>query len=242
MTCPFCGEEDFVEVSEAWIEDRAFTLETCCEASYEWTLMEIQHADRKEFQGLLKESAGIAIRSCAPDALGTLTLDYGLELVDVSCSTAKAFVRLHHRHNPPPVSWKWGYGIRNGSELIGVAMVGRTVARFKSPGDEGKKTWKPDPTIVEVNRVCVADLDPKELVWNACSMFYGAAAREAKRRGYRKIITYTLASEDGTALRACGWTLAAKNLRARSWNRGKRARTDKTPIVKKNRWERVLAA
>lgn len=42
---------------------------------------------------------------------------------------AKAFVRRHHRHNMPPLSWKFGVGLERDGELIGVAMAGRPVAR-----------------------------------------------------------------------------------------------------------------
>ena len=37
-------------------------------------------------------------------------------------------------------------------------------------------------------------------------MLYGAAWRAAKALGYKKIYTYTRQSENGSSLRAAGWT------------------------------------
>jgi hypothetical protein len=226
--CPFCGGRAFAEVTEVWEEDRAFDFDSCCEAMREEYLRDLQDLPREEWVAWFKRTAGVKLRSVAGDSVGQFTLDYGLELAPVSCADAKAFVREHHRHNPPPVSWRWGHAVKNGRDLVGVAMVGRPVAR------------KLDYTrIVEVNRLCVPKTDPKELVWNACSMLYGAAAREAKARGFAKIITYTLESEDGTTLRAAGWIPEA-SVKGRSWDRTKRARTDKAPTVNKVRWAKVL--
>ena len=83
----------------------------------------------------------------------------------------------------------------NGQQLIGVATVGNPVDRsFNGHG------------IVEVNRLCVRRDTASLLRWNAASMLYGDAARAAERAGFSRIITYTRADEDGTSLRAAGWT------------------------------------
>jgi hypothetical protein len=63
---------------------------------------------------------------------------------------------------------------------------------------------------MEVNRLCVKDFYPRELVRNACSMLYGFACREAFSRGYRRVITYTLQSEKGTSLKAAGFRPVAR--------------------------------
>lgn len=70
-------------------------------------------------------------------------------------------------------------------------------------------------------------------------MLYSAAAKEAKRRGFRKVITYTLEEESGHALRAAGWTAEART-RGGSWNRPGRARKDTAPTTPKIRWSRTL--
>lgn len=120
--------------------------------------------------------------------------------------------------------------MRNGADLVAVAMVGRPVARMI----DGAK-------VVEVTRLCVNPQLDQELAWNACSMLYAEAAREAKRRGFEKIITYTLESESGHALKASGWAIEAKT-RGGSWSRPSRARQDVGPTCPKVRWAKVLRA
>jgi hypothetical protein len=54
---------------------------------------------------------------------------------------------------------------------------------------------------LEANRVCVRDdLEPRGLIHKASSKLYRWAAREAERRGWQTICSYTLESEPGTAL------------------------------------------
>jgi len=233
-TCDFCGEPRELELLEWWPDERAFLLNTCCEAYHEAVVDEFNDLDlqgdaewRRSFSAWFEGQAGAPVRR-PYGRDGQVRLDYGLRLGPISLGDAKAFIREHHRHNPPPVSWRWGHGIWNGSDLVGVAMVGRPVARMLDAS-----------AIVEVNRLCIdPGLDP-ELVWNACSMLYGEAAHEAKRRGFAQIITYTLESEAGTALKACGWTAAAKT-KGGSWNRPSRARSDVAPTCRKVRWEKTL--
>lgn len=70
---------------------------------------------------------------------------------------------------------------------------------------------------------------------NACSMLYGACRRAAKALGYRKIITYALASEPGDSLRAAGFVnegLAGGG----DWSRPSRKRNTDAPTEKKQRW------
>jgi hypothetical protein len=50
------------------------------------------------------------------------------------------------------------------------------------------------------------------LCWNACSVLYGAAAREAKRRSFQKIITYVFASDVDTSLIIRNSAVATKNI------------------------------
>lgn len=67
------------------------------------------------------------------------------------------------------------------------------------------------------------------------SMLYSACAREARRRGYIRIITYILESESGASLKASNWSREAW-VRGRSWSCPSRPRTDKHPVVNKWRW------
>ena len=66
----------------------------------------------------------------------------GLQLVPVSIREATEFVRRHHRHHKPPTGAKFAIGCAEGGEIVGVARVGRPVARHLDDG------WT-----VEVNRV-----------------------------------------------------------------------------------------
>ncbi len=143
-----------------------------------------------------------------------------LELVPVNISDARAFVEQVHRHHPAPVSGKFAIGVGAAGEMVGVAIVGRPVARHLDDG------WT-----VEVTRVAV-----KEGHRNACSMLYGAAWRAAKAMGYRRCVTYTLESEIGTSLRAAGWKIVGE-VRGRSWDCPSRPRVDKHPLQGKLRWE-----
>ena len=92
---------------------------------------------------------------------------------------------------------------------------------------------------LEVNRLCVRhDLAP-QLAWNACSQLYGHTAREAERRGFNKIITYIREEEDGTSLKAAGWTCEGA-AGGGSWNSPSRRRNTAGAFVPKVRWSRLL--
>lgn len=90
---------------------------------------------------------------------------------------------------------------------------------------------------IEVNRVCVRDTQPHALVENACSMLYGYACREAFRRGYSRVVTYTLTSESGVSLRAAGFVPVAGS-EGGTCNRVGRPRLDSGSTAPKLRWER----
>lgn len=109
-------------------------------------------------------------------------------LIPLSLSVANAFVAKHHRHHKPVRGHKFSIGCVSDETLVGVAIVGRPVSRHLDNG-----------FTLEVTRLCT---DGEK---NACSFLYGAAWRAAKALGYEKIITYTLASENGISLKAAGW-------------------------------------
>jgi len=124
----------------------------------------------------------------------------GMTIVPITLACAKQFIATHHRHNKPPTGWKFGIGLQDNGNLIGVATAGRPVARAFDDG-----------LTLEVNRTCT-DGTP-----NANSMLYGAIWRAAKAMGYRRCITYTQHDESGASLRAVGWVVV-KELKARkSW-------------------------
>ena len=58
----------------------------------------------------------------------------GLEIVPISFAEAKEFVKKHHRHHKPPVGHKFSIGCANSKGIVGVAIVGRPVARMLDDG------------------------------------------------------------------------------------------------------------
>lgn len=116
-----------------------------------------------------------------------------LRVVPVDLSEANAFVAQHHRHHRPVVGHKFSIGAHDGENLVGVAIVGRPVARHRDDGDT-----------LEVTRLCTDGTK------NACSFLYAAAWRAASAMGYSRLGTYILATETGATLKASGWTLKYK--------------------------------
>jgi hypothetical protein len=144
-----------------------------------------------------------------------------LVLVPISLEEANAFVEAHHRHNAPVPGAKFSVACSRDNQIVGVAIVGRPVAR---PLDDG---WT-----LEVNRVAT---DGSR---NANSFLYGAVRRAAWALGYRRLVTYTLKSESGASLRASGYRVVAE-ITGRSWNCPSRPRVDTHPLQDKLRWESV---
>lgn len=124
-----------------------------------------------------------------------------------------------HRHHQAVRGHKFSLGAEKDGQLVGVAIIGRPVARMLQDG----KT-------LEVTRLCT------DGTRNACSFLYGAAARAAFALGYDRIGTYTLPEEGGVSLRASGWKLLGQR-GGGSWSREGRSRTDKHPTQPKLRWE-----
>ena len=145
-----------------------------------------------------------------------------LRIVPMSITEAKAYVDRLHRHHKAPPSGKFALAVADGEEVVGVAMVGRPVARHADDG------WT-----LEVNRVCT------DGTRNACSMLYGAAWRAAKALGYRKLITYTLPEEGGASLRGAGWRVVGE-AGGGEWSRASRPRVDTHPTQTKLKWEAVI--
>lgn len=153
-----------------------------------------------------------------------------IEVVPITLSDAFVWVREHHRHHDAPQGGLFAIaaairgdvdGPRAGT-LVGVAIVGKPVARMTNDG------WT-----AEVTRLCT------DGTRNACSLLYGASWRAARAIGYRKLITYTLASEPGTSLRASGFVVVGQTTGG-SWSRHDRPRVDRHPLQAKLRWEAVI--
>lgn len=113
-----------------------------------------------------------------------------LRVIPMRHADANEFVRLRHRHNRPTVGAIFCVGVASGGDTVGVAIVGRPVARRL---DDGKT--------VEILRVCT------DGTRNACSILYVACRKAARALGYSRIVTYTLPHEGGGSLRAAGFRL-----------------------------------
>ncbi len=77
-----------------------------------------------------------------------------LRTVPVTFADAKAFVADWHRHHRPPVGHKYSIGVANDDDvLVGVAVVGRPVARLLDdgltlpPGDHRRLTQCVQPPV-----------------------------------------------------------------------------------------------
>lgn len=226
-TCLFCGEPELVEIAEIW-SPREFQVETCCEGMHD-AACDFMTQEPKEAAAWLRSKGldafgGHRSRRIIDNGCGNLVIDWNLEIGEISLAKAKAFVLEHHRHCNPPAGWRFGAGIRNGAEIIGVVMVGRPVARMLDPKG-----------VLEVNRLCLSTNIAEGLAWNACSMAYGWAAREARRRSYPKIVTYTRADEPGTSLIAAGWVVESRT-KGRHWSSPSRVREKKGVAIDKLRW------
>jgi len=146
-----------------------------------------------------------------------------MEVVPTGLKVASAFVGSLHRHHGEPRGHKFSIGAEKHGRLVGVAIIGRPVARKL---DDGRTA--------EVTRLCT------DGTFNACSFLYGAAARAAREQGYLRIVTYILASESGDSLRAAGWVCDGP-AGGGSWSSEARPREDKHPLERKLRWSRTLA-
>ena len=144
-----------------------------------------------------------------------------LELQPITYKEACKFIRLHHRHHLPPQGWKFGVAVNDGEKLVGVATVGRPVARHFDDG------WT-----LEVTRTCT-DGTP-----NVNSMLYGAVTRAGFALGYKRIITYTLLTEPGTGVKSANWKLIGV-AGGGNWNCKSRPRKNTPDELqeKKNLWE-----
>ena len=145
-----------------------------------------------------------------------------LAIVPVDFGEAQQYVETYHRHLGKVVNCKFVVGCADMDKgvIIGVAIVGRPVARLINDG------WT-----LEVNRCCT------DGSVNACSMLYAACWRIAKAMGYKRLVTYTHKdTESGASLRGAGWKVVGETKWA-SWNNKNRPRVDKGPQADKYKWE-----
>lgn len=149
-----------------------------------------------------------------------------LELRPIKRDDGDPFIRRHHRHHDVPVGAIWRHAVHDDNGVLrGVAVVGRPVARALDDG-----------LTVEVTRMCTVEAP------NADSMLYGAARRSAESKGYRRGLTYLLASEwdrfdgdrrtGGAGARAAGYRFLWR-VKGREWSCKSRPRAGSHPAEDK---------
>lgn len=144
-----------------------------------------------------------------------------MEITPINFEEANAFVQAFHRHHKPMQGCKFCLAVSDGNKVVGVAIVGRPVARMLDNG------WT-----LEVNRCCTDGTK------NACSMLYSHAWKAAKALGYKRLITYTLPEEGGASLKASNWKCIG--LRGGgNWNVKSRPRIDTDELLRGQKllWE-----
>lgn len=141
-----------------------------------------------------------------------------LVIVPIKLRAAKLFVEQFHRHHLPPAGHICSLAVSFDSKIVGVAIIGRPISRHLDNG-----------YTAEVTRLCTDGTK------NACSKLYGAAWKVVRGLGFKTLVTYTLASEPGTSLKASGWTDCGET-KGGSWNSPSRKRTGSNPTCPKRKF------
>lgn len=142
-----------------------------------------------------------------------------MALEPVTLTEAHRLVARWHRHHRPAQGGLFAVGAAQDGEVVAVAVIGRPVARTLQDG-----------YTAEVTRLA------SDGTRNACSMLYRAAWRACRALGYRRLVTYTLATESGASLRGAAFREVGRT-GGGSWSRVSRPRLDKHPLPEKVRWE-----
>lgn len=161
----------------------------------------------------------------APSFGGQLFPTARLHTEPLAFDQARAYVATHHRHNDAPQGHVFSVGCYFDGVLVGVAIVGRPVARAL---DNGRT--------LEVTRVCTQGHR------DACSKLYAACQQRARLRGYELLITYTRQSESAASVRAANFTLASGRAGGAQWTGRRQAgrRSSQTRQELKCRWQLQL--
>jgi hypothetical protein len=86
---------------------------------------------------------------------------------EIEVGHVAVFVRQHHRHHPPPQGHRFLLAVADGTNIVGVVIVGRPVSRHRD-----------DSGTLEVTRCCTDGTE------NAGSKLYCAAVRATRALGY----------------------------------------------------------
>lgn len=151
-----------------------------------------------------------------------------MRIVPLTLREANDFVERWHRHSARTSNdgGKYAIGLECGGQLVGVAIVGRPVARLLQV-----------PGAAELLRLCTSPDAPK----GAASKLYARARRIWQLMGGTTIHTYTLQHESGASLRGAGIHEAAADVAPQQWTRPSRKRAERDIYERpKQRWTEQL--
>jgi hypothetical protein len=143
--------------------------------------------------------------------------------VPISLHTAKAFVKMWHRHHAPPEGAKFWIGAASSDKVLRAVAIG---------GRPGARNFDDGQTI-EVTRVA------SDGYKNACSLLYAACRDAAWALGYTRVVTYTQEGESGASLKAAGYRIIAQRPAHKGWDRPSRPRNqrDNDEGIPRTLWE-----
>jgi hypothetical protein len=156
-----------------------------------------------------------------------------LTLIPLDLEEANFFVKAFHRHNGPVQGHKFSLGAVENGEIVGVAIIGRPLAR----GNQDGRTLEIARLCVKPNRPRVIDSKGREHADPTISFLEGKAVKAILALGYKRVTTYTLKSESGAALRAAGFRIVAETDPSYEWDCPSRPRVVTEPNQPKFRWE-----
>jgi hypothetical protein len=145
-----------------------------------------------------------------------------LTVSHIELKEANAYVTANHRHHKAVRGHRFSLACYEDGRLCGVAIVGRPRSRRID-----------QHMTVEVLRLC------SDGTKNVCSKLYGACRRAAKALGYHRLITYTLADENGKSLLASGFSYCYTS-KGGSRNQPGRPRTDQATVCPKHLYEIIM--
>ena len=151
-----------------------------------------------------------------------------MRIVPLILREANDFVERWHRHSARTSNdgGKFAIGLEHEGELVGVAIVGRPVARMLQVDGAA-----------ELLRLCTSPAAPK----GSGSKLYARAKRIWQLMGGTKLHTYTLDRESRATMRGAGLKEPAAFIAGAQWDRAARKR-DRRPIYDepKLRWTEEL--
>jgi hypothetical protein len=148
------------------------------------------------------------------------------QIVPLTLRIANDFVEKHHRHSARTSNdgGKFAIGLEVDGDLVGVAIVGRPVARLLQ-----------QPGTAELLRCCVIPNAPT----GSAKTLNSRCKRIWQLMGGTRLVTYTLLSERGGSLLGTGFAPEA-SVPGRRWNGSKNGDRD-LAAEPKIRWGATLA-